>query len=287
MSVLLWILAAYCGVCVLLYVFQSRFLFFPAAEVAVTPAAVGLAFEDVWLTTEMDERVHGWFVPCNQADSPGATGEVWPRATVVFCHGNGGNISHRLETLQVLHRLGLATLILDYPGYGRSGGSPGEEACYRAARAAERYVREVLGAERVILWGRSLGGAVAARIAAECSPDALVLESTFTSVPDMAQELYPWLPARILARFQFDTLGRIGGIACPKLIIHSRGDEIVPYAHGERLYAAACEPKSFQAIQGGHNDGFLASGGAYLEAVRGFLDRHLGRQERAPGPDGR
>lgn len=280
MVALLWILAAYCGVCGLLYVFQSRFVFFPAAELAVTPAAVGLAFEDVWLTTEMDERVHGWFVPCNQADSSGATGDIWPRATVVFCHGNGGNISHRLETLQILHGTGLATLILDYPGYGRSDGSPSEEACYRAARAAERYVREVLRAERVVLWGRSLGGAVAARIATERPPDALVLESTFTSVPDMAQALYPWLPARLLARFQFDTLGRIGGIGCPKLFIHSRGDEIVPYEHGERLYAAAREPKTFQAIQGGHNDGFLTSGGAYLGAVRGFVDRHLPAEGR-------
>jgi len=267
----------YVGICLLMYVFQSHLLYYPLREIEDTPQRVGLAYEEVTLRTEDGLRLGAWYVPATDA-----------RGTALFCHGNAGNISHRIETLQILHRLRLNVLIFDYRGYGTSQGSPTEAGTYRDAEAAWRHLVEARGVAPgdVILHGRSLGGAVAAHLAETHPPRALILESAFTSVPDVARGMYPWLPVRLLARFQYNTLERIGRIACPKLIIHSRGDDLIPFACGQRLFEAAAEPKTFLEITGSHADGFLASGKRYENGLDRFVSLHAGAQP-AKSADGR
>lgn len=247
------------------YFNQSRLLFLPnmpSRELIMTPARYGLAHEDVRLETEDGVALHGWFVPVADATR-----------TVLFFHGNAGNISHRLDSIAVFVRLGLQVLIIDYRGYGASAGKPSEIGTYRDATAAWRYLTVTRGidSERVVLFGRSLGGAVAIELATRVTPGALIVESSFTSVPEMAAELYPLLPVRWLARLHYRSLDRISAVACPVMVLHSEHDEIIPFAHGRQLYQAAPEPKAFFAMRGGHNDGFVASGEDYLQALRQFV----------------
>lgn len=245
---------------------QDRLIYFPERELATTPRAYGFAYEDVWLTTEDGVRAHGWFVPAPSA-----------RATLLFLHGNGGNISHRLEKIAIFRRLGLNVLIVDYRGYGRSEGKPNEEGTYRDARAAWRYLTQTRGlaASTIVVYGESLGGAVAARLGTEHTPRALIVESSFTSVPDLGAEIYPWLPVRLLARYAYPAKDSLTQVQGPVLIVHSRDDEIVPFHHGERLFAAAREPKHLLEIRGGHNDGFIVSGAQYVEGLQTFLRVHV------------
>ncbi|MBA1149608.1 alpha/beta hydrolase [Ectothiorhodospiraceae bacterium WFHF3C12] len=260
---------AYAAFLVFLWLLQGRLIHLPGVpgrDLAGTPADVGLAFETVQIDTADGERLHGWFVPASE-----------PRGVMLFLHGNAGNISHRLETLALFHQLDLSVLIIDYRGYGESTGTPGEAGLYRDGTAALDYLREArkVGTERVILAGRSLGAAVAARLAVEHRVGVLVLESAFTSVADMAMRQYPFIPAHLLVRHRYDTLAAVRRVNAPVLVIHSRGDEIVPFSHGRRVYEAAPEPKEFLALEGDHNSGFLMSREQYLSGLEAFLDRHL------------
>jgi hypothetical protein len=200
---------------------------------------------------------------------------------VLFFHGNAGNISHRLDSLSVFHRLGFNTLIFDYRGYGQSEGSPSEDGIYRDAEAALTYLREDRGIplKTIVYFGRSLGGSVAAWLAARTSPGALIVESSFTSAPDMAAQLYPLLPARMLTRLRYNTLEYLTRVTCPVLIIHSAEDEIIPFQHGQRLFAAAPEPKRFLEIHGDHNMGFLNSGPRYEQGLQEFLLQEFRKDE--------
>jgi fermentation-respiration switch protein FrsA (DUF1100 family) len=260
----------YGAIALYLFIMQPRLLYYPdmpGREPEATPAAVGLAYEDVALQTVDDIRLHAWFIPAEN-----------PRATVLFCHGNAGNISHRLDSIRLLHSLGLQVLIFDYRGYGKSEGRPSEKGTYRDVDAAWHYLREVRGLTEagIIIFGRSLGAAVAADLASRTRPAAVILESAFTSVPDMAAEFYPWLPVRLLSRYRYDNLGKVARIARPLLLVHSRQDEIIPFAHGERLFGRAREPKQFLELTGGHNDAFQSSRKAYTHGLKSFLDTHLG-----------
>jgi len=257
--------AAYLTLCLMLLLLQSRLVFFPTRAIDATPDRAGLAYEDVWLQTEDGLRLHAWWVPAEPA-----------RGTVLFFHGNAGNISHRLPSLQTFHRLGFNTLIFDYRGYGQSEGRPSERGTYLDAEAAWRHLVQDrgIGPDRVVLFGRSLGGAVAAGLAERHTPAALILESTFTSVPALAAEMYPFLPVRWLARIRYDTLDRLSRIDAPVLVVHSRGDDLIPFRHGQQLWEAARGPKEFLEISGSHNDGFWTSGTRYEQGVGGFLDRH-------------
>ena len=262
----------YGAIALYLFVMQPRLLFYPdlpGRALQATPADIGLAYQDVALQAADGVRLHAWFVPHPQ-----------PRASVLFCHGNAGNISHRLETIALLHALGLQVLIFDYRGYGRSEGSVSEAGTYRDAEAAWRYLVDERGlaAGQIVVFGRSLGAAVAAELASRRQPGAVILESAFTSVPDAAAEIYPWLPVRLLARYRFDTLASVARIERPLLVVHARQDEIIPFAHGERVFSEAGEPKRFLELRGGHNDAFLTSREAYTHGLRSFLDAHLGRQ---------
>jgi len=265
---MLKILAALVGVSglvvLLAYAFQDRLVFFPDARIEATPDLLGLEYETVWMTATDGVRLHGWFVPAPDTSQ----GPV-----ALFFHGNAGNISHRLEMIELLHSLGLASLLIDYRGYGRSRGSPSEPGLYRDAEAAWSWlVREKrVEAEEIICWGRSLGGPVAAWLASHVQPGALIVESTFTSLPDIGQKLYPFLPVKLIARLRFPTESFVSQASCPVLIVHSADDEMIPFLFGKRLYEAAPEPKTFLPIKGGHNEGFMTSGDFYKQGIKDFL----------------
>ncbi|MDH3316937.1 MAG: alpha/beta hydrolase [Gammaproteobacteria bacterium] len=254
--------AVYAGLCLAVYIFQARLVFLPSRAIAATPARVGLDYEDVWLEASDGVRIHGWYIPHRQ-----------PRGTLLFFHGNAGNIGDRLESIAIFHRLNLNVLIIDYHGYGKSEGSPGEAESYKDAEAAWRHLVEArsIPPENIVLFGRSLGGCVAAWLAARVGPAGLILESTFTSVPDMAAKVYPFLPVRLLARIRLDALASLANVRAPILVIHSAGDEIIPPAHGRALFDSAPEPKQFLQLRGGHNDGFLVSREIYLAGLSKFF----------------
>lgn len=269
--ILLLVAGAYGALILFVFVFQSRLVYLPnlpSRDVNATPESVGLAYESVSILTDDGVTLDGWYVPVPRA-----------RGVVVFFHGNAGNISHRLDSLQIFHDLGLATLIFDYRGYGRSTGTPSEQGTYRDADAVWRYVTEQrhTPAQEIVLFGRSLGAAIAVYVAARHAPKALILESAFRSIPDLAAEVYPFLPARWLARFRYSAEAHLRAVACPVLVVHSREDEIIPFAHGQRLFAVANEPKQLLEIRGGHNEGFAVSGRTYVEGLDAFLQAHLGR----------
>jgi fermentation-respiration switch protein FrsA (DUF1100 family) len=259
------VVAAYVGICAWLFFIQARLVYYPTRAIEATPAARGLLFEPVAFPAPDGVRLAGWFVPAAKA-----------RGTLLFCHGNAGNISHRLESIAIFHRLGLDVFIFDYRGYGESEGAPGEEGTYRDAEGAWRYLTERRGVapERLVYFGRSLGGSVAAWLAARHAPRALIVESSFSSVPDFGAEVYPWLPVRWLARLRYDTAAYLAESAAPVLIVHSPQDEIIPFRHAERLYAAAREPKSLLRLRGDHNSGFLVSGEEYVNGLDAFLKQN-------------
>lgn len=261
--------AAYAGLGLALFALQSNMVYYPeiGREMVATPRQAGLDYEDVKLVTADGVALHGWFVPSAQS-----------RGTVLFLHGNAGNISHRLDFLLMFHRLGYSTLIIDYRGYGNSGGKPSEQGTYQDAEAAWRYLRESrqTSPSSIVLFGESLGGAVAAWLAVRHEPAALVIASGFTSVPDIAAQFYPFLPVRWLSRFSYDTREYLQSVAAPVLIAHSPDDEIIPYRHGRALYEAAKPPKQFLELSGGHNEGFIFVRDSWVRTLGEFLDEHVG-----------
>jgi len=240
---------------------QARLIYSPVRTLAASPTDVGLPYRDCSLPSG-SETLHGWFIP------NGATDRL-----VLFSHGNGGNISHRLSSLRIWYDLGFSILIYDYAGYGRSTGTPGESATYRDIDAAWRYATQTLGFSpaRILLFGRSLGGAVTAALAARVQPMAVILESTFTSMPDLAAHLYWYLPVRLLIRFDYNTLARLKSIQSPILIVHSRDDDLIPYSHARRLFEHAPAPRQLLTLHGDHNRGYLESEKEYRAGLGAFL----------------
>jgi hypothetical protein len=285
---------AYGAVLVLVFLFQSHLVFFPGTgrESVVTPQSYGLRFESVQIRTADGETLDAWWVPAENA-----------RGVVLFFHGNAGNISHRLDYLQMFHRLRYTTLIVDYRGYGKSTGTPSEAGTYRDAEAAWEYLRHARMArpQNVVIAGESLGAAVATWLAASLTPAplpsgegrleipfprtgeghgmgtgprAVLLFSTFTSVNDLGAQVYWFLPVRLLSRIGYDNQVNLKRIRVPVFIAHSRDDDIVPYAHGKKLFEAASEPKTFLEMRGGHNDGFIFVRPEWVAELGAFLDRH-------------
>lgn len=267
------VVLAYLGLCVLLYVFQRRFVYFPSRGIWQTPSDAGLRHEDLRLDSSDGARLHAWFVPAEPA-----------KGVIVFCHGNAGNISHRVDTLKIFHSLGYSTLIFDYRGYGESTGSPTEAGTYRDADAAWRYLTDKRGVspDKIVVFGRSLGGAVAAWLAQEHKPGALVLESTFNSFVDMGSAIYWFLPVRLLARFKYDTAACAQKAGCPTLVVHSPQDDIIPFRLGRRLYEALPQPKELLQIRGDHNNGFMLTGADYTRGLQAFLDKHIAPESGSP-----
>ncbi|MEN6577337.1 MAG: alpha/beta hydrolase [Phycisphaerales bacterium] len=242
---------------------QHRLLYRPLREVIFAPSDRDLPHEDVVFHSRDGVKLAGWYLPAPQA-----------HFTLLFCHGNGGNIMHVLDSMELFHRMGLNCLVFDYRGYGNSEGKPTEAGTYRDARAAFDWLTQAKGipADRIIVCGRSLGGSIAAHLAAEVQPAALVVESAFTSYPDIGARFYPYMPVRLFSLFRYNTLSHIEKVRCPVMVVHSKDDDFVPYDFGVRLFKAASEPKRFVEITGGHNDGFLVSVDQYREAWTGWLD---------------
>jgi len=245
--------------------FEEQYIYYPEKEIARTPETAGLKFQDIYLTTDDDISLHGWLIP-----HPAA------RFTLLHFHGNAGNISHRLHLYENWHRMGLSVFAIEYRGYGKSEGAPSEAGFYSDARAAweELVKRQNIPASAIIIAGRSLGCAVATKLATETKPAALVLETPFTSIADMAAEHYPWLiPLRFLVQAKFDTLDLVGRVHAPVMVISAENDELVPVAMGQNIYAAANEPKEVVTLSGGHNDFDLSSSPAYIKAWHQWLNR--------------
>ena len=255
------------GVLALMFFLQSRLVYFPDGQIIATPGDKGMAYEEVSFEAADGVQLSAWYVPAEAG-----------RGVVLFSHGNGGNISYNLPFVEILHSVGLSTFIYDYRGYGRSKGKPTEEGTYSDIAGAWRYLTESrkVPAGQILLYGQSLGGPIAAKLATEKTPAALVLDSTFTSFVDIGSHHYPFLPVRWLARFEYNTLERVKNVRCPVLVIHSPDDEIVPFSQGVALYEAAPEPKGFIKLRGGHNDALFLSEEEYRKGIDGFLKK-IGR----------
>lgn len=252
--------AVYLAFCLLILFRQSRYVYYPGRRVAQTPAAFRLPFEDVRLKTPDGETIAGWFVPAGTR----ACG-----FTILDCHGNAGDIGDRLGTILTLREMGLDVFIFDYRGYGQSTGRPTEQGTYTDARAAWDYLVQTrrVPPERIVIFGRSLGGNIAVQLAAQVRPRLLVVESAFTSACDMARRMFPLFPARWLCRFRYDALSAIREVRCPVIVAHSPDDEMIPFAHGRRLFEAAPEPKRFVELSGSHNAGGIDITPEYRQAV--------------------
>jgi hypothetical protein len=255
----------------LLWLVQPKLLFRPFPEMVAEPSQWGMEYEDVWLTTADGVRLHGWFI---HAQPPFAEHRRQSPHTLLFLHGNAGNVSHRGASLRIFAELGLDVLIIDYRGYGRSSGRPSEIGLYQDADAAWRWLTQTRGlaAKDIIVFGRSLGGAVAAELAARVQPGAVIVESSFTDVGSMAKLHHPLLTSVVPLRYRFPTVEHLPQVRTPVLVLHSQDDGVVPYDQGRGLFAAANEPKRFVSLVGGHNEGFLDSQPRYQQALAAFLD---------------
>lgn len=271
-NILLIAVCCYGAVLAAMFVWQDKLVYLPSKQHIADPEQMGLSFDDVWLTAADGVRTHAWYVP----------GPAQTERTVLFFHGNAGNISHRPRTLELYHGLGLNVLMPDYRGYGRSEGEPTERGTELDAVAAWQHLRDERGiaASSILVHGRSLGGGIALALADRIAgpndqPGAVFVESSFTSVPDVGAEAYPWAPIRWLARIHYPNRERIARLTTPLLIAHGPADEVIPFRHGERLHQAAPTGTRFLRMSGGHNDGFVVTGSTYIEALSAFIARHL------------
>jgi fermentation-respiration switch protein FrsA (DUF1100 family) len=254
---------------------ETSLVYHPGERVIQTPdTALGIAPHIVRFASADGTKLVGWLIFATGSDS--ATG-----AWVLDCHGNAGNISSygRPRWAAWMRAQGINVFQFDYRGFGESAGSPTENGLYSDAEAAYRYLTDSLGVapERLVIYGHSLGSGVATYLASKVRAAGLIVEGAFTAASDRGQELYPWLPVRLLSSNDFDSIGRIREIATPKLFIHATDDEIIPYTHGQRLYEAAETPKSFLTVMGGHGHAFEVDRQRYYAAIRAFADTVTGK----------
>lgn len=263
MRVFLSILIGFGLIFVYIKYFEHKGIYYPVKEILIYPSSVSIPFNDIYITTEDNVRINGWFISNPKAEY-----------TLLFFHGNAGNIGDRIDKLRILYQAGANIFIIDYRGFGKSQGRPSEHGFYRDASAAYDYLLNTIGIDqdRIILYGESLGTAVAVDLAFRRKVKALILEGAFSRGRDMAVKIYSFLPGFIFSN-SFDSLTKIKGIDAAKLFIHSRDDEIVPFNLARKLYDRAKEPKDFLEIQGDHNSGFLASQQSYISSISAFIGR--------------
>jgi len=236
------------GLFILVRHLESTAVFFPSREVTSNPSLMDLPWDDVYFKSKDHVTLNGWFLKKPRAPS-----------TLIFAHGNAGNIADRLLKIRFFYDLGLNVFIFDYRGYGKSESKPSEAGIYLDAQAAYDYLqsRGDVNMNNIILYGASLGGAVIVDLATHRKAALLVVESSITNARDMAKIIYPFVPACFLG-FKFDSVNKVRALDLPKLFIHSPDDEVVPYWIGQKLFEAAGQPKEFLEIHGGHNDGSIA-----------------------------
>ncbi|MFA7231521.1 MAG: alpha/beta hydrolase [Victivallaceae bacterium] len=246
----------------LLYIFQKHFVFQPGKTIFATPKDVGIDFEDIWLKTSDDIALNCWLVPAANAEY-----------TVLFCHGNGGSLAHRIGTIELFHQLGVNFFVFDYRGYGKSGGHVSEKGLYKDSETAWNYLTETrkIPAEKIIVVGRSLGGAMAARLAAQKNPGGLILESAFLSIPEMGRDIYPFFPVAFLAKYKFPTVDFLKKTQCPALVVATANDEIVKFRHGKALFDAAPTQKTFLELSSSHDECYFICWEKYTVALKTFF----------------
>jgi fermentation-respiration switch protein FrsA (DUF1100 family) len=264
--ILLIPLGTYLLYCLYFYQRQSSLLYIPRIPFEMKTGDRTIAHHEITYRTGDGIAISAWYVPAEKKE-PGS-GRV-----ILFCHGNAGNITQRIDSFKIFRKLGLNTFIFDYRGYGRSEGKPTEKGTYLDGEGAWNYLVNVMKVkpEDIIIFGRSLGGGIASYLAQKYRPRALIIESSFTSVQDVASALFPRLPMRWLTRFKYDTRERLKEIRCPVMIIHSPDDELIPFRLGQVLYETANPPKVFLQIKGKHYHGFLNSRGIYTDGLREFI----------------
>lgn len=244
-----------------LYIKQPNMVFYPLEEIVATPKDWELDYEQVEINLQGNNKISAWYIPHPEADK-----------TILFFHGNGGNISHRGDSLYIFHKLKFNVLIIDYPGYGESTGEPSENGLYQSANAAWQYLLtdKKIKEKNIIIFGRSLGGAVAVDLATKVKAAGLILESTFSSLRDIVDVFFAQWSNVIYLRYSFDSLSKIKKVTAPVLMIHSPDDGVIPFELGQRLFTEITEEKRFLQIRGSHNEGFMQSISSYMPAIRAF-----------------
>lgn len=251
--------------CIHYFLTQPNLLFRPYKSITIHSPSRDVDHTEFLITTADRVQISAWYIPvCN------------PIATILFCHGNAGNLTQRIDSFHIFRELSCDVFIFDYRGYGISKGKPTEKGLYKDADAVWNYLVKGIrkSPEEIILFGRSLGGGVASYLAEKYSPAALILESSFTSVPDLVPQVMPFAPKpiKLLTRYKFNTLERMKNIRCPVLVVHSQEDLLIPYHHGITLYEAASQPKYFLQIHGDHTYGFWDSRDIYTQGLKQFFE---------------
>ena len=246
--------------------FERRGIYYPYEKIEFTPDEYNLQYEDIFFKTSDALVLNAWFIPAKN-----------PRGTLLYCHGNAGNLSHRIEMVEIFNKLNLNVFIFDYRGYGRSEGAPSEEGLYRDAQAAYDYLlsRSDINKSAIIIYGKSIGANVAVDLASKVKAALVISESGFSSAYDMGRKLFPYLPVKWMLTIKYDAVSKIKSIAAPKLIIHSINDEIVPFRLGKKLFEAASEPKELYQMRGGHNEAVFMAKEEYKTSVNDFLSKYL------------
>lgn len=261
-TLLATIAGGYLLLLIFMYLFQSKLIFLPSSDLLVTPREAALQAEDVWIDTSDGERLHGWYFPNDSTEY-----------IVILSHGNAGNISNRIDIAKFLQETGFSALIYDYRGYGQSSGEPSEEGLYKDIEAVVNFLKMDIGytEQKMIMYGRSMGGAVASFAATQFNVGGLVLDSAFKNIKSMVSELYPFIPS-FLASYEFPTEQHVKQLTdTPIMIMHSPNDTIVDISHGKALFGTANDPKTFVELRGGHNDNFHASVDIYSQYWKEFL----------------
>lgn len=254
LNIIIVLFCLYIIVCVLGYFAQPFVTYFPSRKIFSTPQTLGLEYEQLNLTTSDGVRISGWFVPAKDA-----------QFTVLYCHGNGGNLSYYLENAAFLNRLNLNCLLFDYRGYGESEGKPTEKGTYLDAEAAINYLvnEKHIAQSKIIIYGWSLGAAVATHLATKVNCAGLAIDGAFTSYTDIARKHFFFLPVKLFAKYNYRTIDYIKDINCPVMISHSRDDETASFKFGKKLFEEAKEPKRFFETAGSHNEAFIQSEDIY------------------------
>jgi len=266
-KVLFAIALFYVAAMIAIYFAQALFIYaphMPTRELVATPADIGLEYENLTLNTSDNEKINAWYIPVENPKTKQAA------KTILFFHGNAGNISHRLETIKIYNQLGFNFFIFDYRGFGLSTGKPTEHGTYLDGDTAWQYLIEDknLSPEEIIIVGRSLGGGVAAEVAKKVRPAMLVLESTFTSMTEVSAQHYPFMPTSLIVKHEYETNLKLKDIHCPIVFAHSKNDEVIPYEHSQRNFMIANKPKQFIELNGGHGSGFLLSKQNYIRGLK-------------------
>ncbi len=261
MKILLYLIFGFISLILYIRWVESRQVFIPSKQITSNPDQFGMAYEDVYFKTQDGVDLNGWLVKHSDA-----------KHTILYFHGNAGNMGDRMVKLAMFYQMGVNIFIIDYRGYGRSSGQPTEKGMYLDTQAAYDYLmtRKDIAPERIVAYGASLGGAAAVDLALKRNLAGLISDSTFTNAADMGRRIIPWVPS-FLIKTKLDSLAKIKLISVPKLIIHSKNDEMIPFSMGQKLYDVALEPKTFLAISGGHNEGHLYSREEFMAGIEQFI----------------